>query len=110
MISHFKFDSGSVNYVGVGEERFGQFPTVELYRLDIFVVLGITFYVNHEFLASGEGYFGMREPRPADGIHRFAGAYLIESERVKYIPGRHLAAVFITRQTVDVVAILLLST
>ena len=100
------FECGAVGNVGVVEEGLCQGFAVEGYGLDVFVVFGEVADTDFDLFAVGKVDCRMRKPGSADGVSGFAGAYLIEAEGVHDIPCRHLSAVFVARQAVDIGAIL----
>ena len=106
MVSHFDLHDSACYNVLMSEEWRVQSFAVQQYAFDVFVAFGVVLHHDAECLFIGEIDHSFVESRTSDRIHRFARAYLIESHRVEYVPCRHLSAVFIAGQPVDVVGIL----
>ena len=92
----------------MGKERNIQWFSVQQNRLNVLIGLRVVVGTDNESLAVGQINRHLLKQRTSDRINRLAGTYLIEAHGVQNIPCRHLTAIFITRQAVRSIEILVM--
>mgnify|MGYP002253227309 CR=1 FL=1 len=87
------------------EERSGKFFPVQDNLPDILIVTTVIMGYNGKGVAILQTDGGLIKQRTPDGIHRFSGANLVESHSIKHVPCRHLSAIIISTQSVNIILI-----
>ena len=106
---HRKLDRSSLHDCAVFQPRPVLFNAVDCHFLNVFILLRIIDRLDDKFLATRQGDSHAVEQRASYGIDAVGRSedvdsqrriHRVESHRRKYVPRRHLAAVFVARQAV----------
>ena len=105
MGGHVEFEGAPLEELLVGEVGLGEGFAVEAHLLDVAVAVADFGGFDFECLAVGKGDFEVGEVRGTEDVLSAAWADGIEAHGAEEIPGRHLAAVVVAAEAVDVVAV-----